>query len=259
MIESGVYLYAVARNPEPDRLASVTGRLAGVATLPVRTVPRTGLVAVVSTVPLGEFGEQPLRRNLEDLAWVEETARAHHAVVALVARHAATAPVRLATVFHSDERVLDLLAERRAEIDTALSWVAGHAEWGVKAYGVPETPGADGTATPGRVNPGTAYLQRRRSQRSDRERSARRMAARAEEVFSELGSYAVAARRHPPQDPRLSRQAGVMLLNAAYLVGDQDGDAFVARAEELDGRLDDVRVEVTGPWPAYSFISLGEA
>ncbi|MEV0236492.1 GvpL/GvpF family gas vesicle protein [Nonomuraea sp. NPDC050786] len=156
MTGTGTYVYAVARS-------AVECPCEGVA--PVRTVAGAdGLVAYVSTVPLGEFGEEPLRRSLEDLDWLAVTARAHHRVVEAVAAAGPTAPVRLVTVYADDAQVRGLLERRRDDFLEVLSHVAGRREWGVKAYVSPSTPSSppatgdgdraagDGHRTPGGVD-----------------------------------------------------------------------------------------------------------
>jgi hypothetical protein len=60
-------------------------------------------------------------------------------------------------------------------------------------------------------------------------------------------------RFHRLQDPRLSGVPGNNVLNAAYLVDAASIETFVALARSLDGDLADARVEITGPWPPYSF------
>ncbi|MDH2430163.1 GvpL/GvpF family gas vesicle protein [Sphaerisporangium sp. TRM90804] len=133
MAETGTYLYAVSGEsgrPEPAVLDALTG----VAGTPVRAVAHGGLVAYVSTVPLEEFGEEPLRRSLEDLDWVGATARAHHHVVETVAATAATAPVRLVTVYSGEDKIREMLDRRHDDLVAVLSRVAGRREWGVKAY-----------------------------------------------------------------------------------------------------------------------------
>ncbi|MFI7638538.1 GvpL/GvpF family gas vesicle protein [Nonomuraea sp. NPDC049400] len=124
MTDSGTYVYAVARSAVecPDGVG------------PVRTIAGAGLVAYVSTVPLAEFGEEPLRRSLEDLDWLSVTARAHDRVVEAVAAATPTAPVRLVTVYAGDDQVRDLLERRRDDFLEVLSRVTGRREWGVKAY-----------------------------------------------------------------------------------------------------------------------------
>ncbi|GAA3541766.1 hypothetical protein GCM10022419_022330 [Nonomuraea rosea] len=134
----------------PGRPARVRWDHRGVGT---RTVEHDGLAAVVSTVPLSEYGERALRENLEDLGWLEATARGHHTAVDALARLRTTAPGRLATVFHDDQRVSDLLNARQDEIRRALSQVEGRTEWGIKMYGTPYRMIRRGTR---RTRPGRA-------------------------------------------------------------------------------------------------------
>ncbi|MFC6087089.1 GvpL/GvpF family gas vesicle protein [Sphaerisporangium aureirubrum] len=270
MSDTGTYLYAITR--EEDRAdAAVLTELTGVSGAPVRAVERAGLVAYVSTVPLSEFGDAPLRRSLEDLDWVGETARAHHRVVETVAHDAATAPVRLVTVYAGDEGVAEMLDRRGAELRAVLSEVSGRHEWGVKAYasgaarpagGPPEEeqdaggrPGDGGRDEAGRAGgPGTEYLRRRKAGLRSREDRQRACAEHAERIHSALAAVAVDCRRHRPQDPQLSGRDDPMLLNGAYLV-DRDRQAeFTAVLDGLRGP--GVSIELTGPWAPYSFTAV---
>ncbi|MFD0887651.1 GvpL/GvpF family gas vesicle protein, partial [Streptosporangium algeriense] len=166
MTETGTYVYAIARGPDsPD-----PSGLEGVAGTPVRTVEHAGLVAYVSAVPLDRFGEEPLRRSLEDLDWVADTARAHHRVVEAVSEAVATAPVRLVTVYTGEEQVSALLERRHDDFAEVLSRVAGRREWGVKAYaGQTAGPPSPGGQEEGGESPGTAYLRRRQASLHDRD------------------------------------------------------------------------------------------
>ncbi|WP_199433061.1 GvpL/GvpF family gas vesicle protein [Qaidamihabitans albus] len=238
-------------------LAPVRGVIALGGGEPARTVEAAGLVAVVSTVDLAEYGEQPLRRNLEDLDWLAATARAHDAVVHTVARSATAAvPLRLATVYLGDERVRVLLADRRTEFAVALDRLAGRTEWGVKGYADPDAlaapPRSGDEAAAGRGS-GTAYLLRRRAQLSARESAERTAAEHAGRLHAALTDLSVAGRRHAPQDPNLSGQRAWMVLNGSYLVDDARADEFAAAVSDLDGERSGVSLELTGPWPPYSF------
>ncbi|WP_084955755.1 GvpL/GvpF family gas vesicle protein [Thermoactinospora rubra] len=249
----GTYLYAIAREPVPPCPEGLTG----VAGEPVRTVAGSGLVAYVGTVPLDRFGEEPLRRSMEDLDWLGATARAHDRVVAAVAASAPTAPVRLVTVYSGDEQVRDLLEERRAEFLDVLARVAGREEWGVKAYAEPvaETPEPK-AANSGASSPGTAYLKRRQAGLHERERVWREAGARAMEIHRALSGIAVAGRLHRAQDPQLSGRRDWMVLNGAYLVDRDRAGEFRRAVDRLRGR--GLQVELTGPWAPYSFAVLEE-
>lgn len=244
----GVWLHGVVRDAEPAVLAASPG----MAGAPVRPVRAAGLTAVVSTAPLAEYGEAALRRNLEDLAWLERAARAHHAVVDALARRGPGVPARLATVHHDDDRVAGQLAARRAELTGLLDRLTGRGEWGVKGYLVPGAPPR--AAEPdGAGGVGTAYLRRRRAQLTAREEGQRIAAEAAAAVHDALAGYAVAARRHAPQDRRLSGAPTPMVLNGAYLVESGRLDGFTELVAALAGRHPELRLELTGPWPPYSF------
>ncbi|GAA1510611.1 GvpL/GvpF family gas vesicle protein [Sphaerisporangium rubeum] len=254
MNDTGTYLYAVTR--EEDRVdPAVLPALTGVSGAPVRVLARAGLVAYVSTVPLSEFGDEALRRSLEDLRWVGDTARAHHRVVETVACDAPTAPVRLVTVYAGDDGVTAMLDRRGAELRAMLAQLRGRNEWGVKAYAAPR-PAAPPPREPAgpHQGPGTEYLRRRRAGLRGREERQRELAERAERIHEALAAVAVDSRRHRPQDPQLSGRDDPMLLNGAYLVDDDRRAEFAAVLDSLRGP--GVTIELTGPWAPYSFTAV---
>ena len=93
-----------------------------------------GLQAVVCDVDLAEFGEESVRQNLEQLAWVEKVARTHDSVVRAVAARATVAPLRLVTVCLDDDSVVSRLRQWEGPLRAALQRVEGCREWSVKAY-----------------------------------------------------------------------------------------------------------------------------
>lgn len=255
----GVWLYAVAGT---GTAGGELGDLTGVAGETPRPVHSGELTAVVGSVPLSVFGDQPLRRNLEDLDWLEATARAHDAVISALLRRGPVIPLRLATVFLDDERVLSMLGERRADFASALTLVRGRTEWGVKAYcdrsalaaAVAETDtAAAGSGT------GTAYLARRRAQLSAQESVERDAAARAAEIHGQLVRRAAAGRCQPLTDPVLHGHRDWLVLNGTYLVDDTAAGDFATAVTELDRAFPGIRLELTGPWPPYSFAGVDRA
>ena len=49
-----------------------------------------------------------------------------------------------------------------------------------------------------------------------------------------------------------------MILNASYLLDDERADGFAAEVADLAERHPAIRVEMTGPWPPYSFAGTAE-
>lgn len=254
MSGTGIYGYAISRGLTPGDLAAERG----IGDAPLRLVEHEGLCAVVSDVDLEEFGEAGLRRNLEDLRWLERVALAHDRVARLAAEHAPTAPLRLATVFLSDDSVRVRLAEWHDRAEQALGRIDGRSEWSVKAYVDPPTveePAAE-TPTERGVGAGKAYLLRRRAAGEQRAATAQEDAATAEELHAALEAVSVAGRRLPAQDRRLTGHTGEMILNGTYLVDDGKVAAFEDTVDRLARMHDRVRVALGGPWPPYSFSSL---
>ena len=241
------YAYAVARSFDPAQLAGVRG----VDGADVRLVRYRDLVAVVSPVPLTEFDEAALRTKLESLPWLEATARAHHAVVDVVAASSVTLPLRLATVYRGDERVTEVLRQGGRRFRAALDRLAGRVELGVKVY--TDRPAMAPAAAPSALSPGRDYLRRRRAQLGASEDAWQRAAATAERVDATLAGLAVDRRRRPPQRRQLSGAPGENVLNAAYLVDAGRTEEFAALARCLDAGAPGTRIELTGPWAPYSF------
>ncbi len=256
----GVWVYTVARSIGDGWLDGI----GGMDGEPVRVVGAAGLAAAVTTVRLAEFGEVALRRHLEDLPWLEASARAHHQVIEAVAAHGPAVPMRLATVYAGDSGVAALLAGRQGDFAAALDRVTGRAEWGVKVFPAerPEPqPAAAGTAPPagGRgAGAGAAYLRQRRQQLSAAQQARDSAAASAEHVHTMLARLAVAAQLRNPQAPQLSGRPDRMIMNGAYLVDEERAEAFAAAAADLAAGCPGVQVELTGPWPPYSFAALPE-
>jgi Gas vesicle synthesis protein GvpL/GvpF len=265
----GLWVYAVAERV-PAAGVDQAAAVGGVGGGQVRTVTAAGLTAIAGDVPLEEFGEAALRRNLEDLAWLEETARAHHRVIEAVARRCPVVPMRLATVYRGEASVGAALAERRDDFRAALGRTSGRKEWGVKAYAAgPAKAGTDpgpergvqgGQSEHGaeRGGAGAAYLRRRRSELSAQRDARRELMASAELVHARLSRLAADSRLHPPQAPQLTGTSAKMLLNAAYLVDEQRDEDLTAAVRALAAKHPGVRLELTGPWPPYSFAGLGQ-
>jgi hypothetical protein len=258
-----VWMYGVTG----DGLEAFADRVAGVGGVggfPPRTITAAGLTAVVGDVGDREYGEAALRHNLEDLDWLAQTARAHHAVLEAVAGRGPVVPMRLATLFASDAGVAGTLQERADDFREALSLISARSEWGVKAYAVtpsdpaadpePQVAGREGPAS----GPGAAYLQRRRAQLTASKDARSEALASARTIYGELGRFAVTSRLYPPQAPDLAGQQTPMVLNAAYLVANERADDFAAAMADLTAGHRFVQLTLTGPWPAYSFVGEGD-
>ncbi|MET9829228.1 GvpL/GvpF family gas vesicle protein [Streptomyces sp. NPDC006385] len=257
------YAYAVVR-ASGTAARSAQAALAdvrGVAGAPVTLVRSGPVAAAVSAVPGEEFSEPALKTRLEDLAWLESTARAHHHVIETLAARTTVLPLRLATVYLDESRVERMLGERQEVFSALLDRFDDHVEWGVKVYAElpsasapapmpsPAGHGASGTEP----DAGRAYLRRRRQHHQAREDTRRAAAEAVRRTEERARGLAVERARHRPQQGTLARVPGENLANDAYLVPRRLSEEFRDRMLHAADDLPGVRVEVTGPWAPYSF------
>jgi hypothetical protein len=248
----GLWLYCVGAQQEPPEADGVADGYGG-----PQAVTAAGLTAIVSTVPLSEFGEQGLKRNLNDMPWLEAVARAHESVLEGALEAGPVIPMRLCTIYRSERQVQALLAEHREEFIETLASLDGRGEWGVKVTADREFVAEKlrvGDEQPAGV--GGAYLGRKQQELRLRDELDATLDAAVQESHARLEEWAVASRILPPQRAELSGREGEMVLNGAYLVDDERLDGFRTVTEELETAYAShgLTVELTGPWPPYNFV-----
>jgi hypothetical protein len=256
---TATYVYCVVRSGRAPDLRTAPRGLPGTGR-PRAVGAAPGLWLVVADAPLTGYGEAALARIVRDLEAVSRCAVAHSAVVAHCARRNPVLPLRLLTLFATDERARAQVRRRRRAIEGRLTHVAGRSEWGVQAR--LETGGglrarrvraAARQETAG-LSPGTRFLELRRRQRHETRGLATGARAAATSLYRALARDADDARQRPPvsMDGRPA-----LLLDAAFLVAKTRAARFRRTVRAHAARVADqgLRVRLTGPWPPYSFVA----
>jgi gas vesicle protein GvpL/GvpF len=255
MAASGTYVYCVVAAKQRPLVRQPAKRLAGIGPVRLLDVDR-GLWLAVADAPLNRFSEDALNARLSDLDWVSRAAVAHEAVVESFLDEFAILPMKLFTIFTSEDRAIDQVRGDKRRVAAAVKRVANHLEWGIRVMLVRPSPTV--TARPQRkpasVASGASYLSRKKAQRD----AAAELAERAQEtvavLYDRLAARSRLGRRRPASE--LPRDAGPLLLDAAFLVPRSRSAGFrtlVAREAKRLGRLG-YRVALTGPWPPYTFV-----
>jgi hypothetical protein len=256
------YLYCLVRPDDAQPpLDGVPPGLPGCAKPRLLAVAEAGdgLWLVVADAPLPDYGGEEIQRRLQDLSWVSERALAHEAVVEHFLATGTVIPMKLFTLFASDERAAAYVRGERERLERVLARVDGCLEWGVQVRldeaRAREVVAAEARSEADGHSTGKAFLLRKKMEQEGARTLAERLRSEAGEVFAGLAEHAAEAiRREPPAEA-----AGRLLLDGAFLVPRERGDAFereVARAaERLAGRACDLTL--TGPWPPYNFLEAG--
>ena len=252
---TGCYVYGITRasSPLPPGLRALDGRS------PLRLVTHDDLQAVTSAVSLDEFGPAALDERLKDLQWVEANVRGHDAVLKSLVSAAAVIPCRFCTILAGEDEVRAVLSRAHDAIATTLETLDGKLEWGVKILA--DTRAAPPAAADDEPDPGQpagrAYLMQKKRRGRQREEVVRAADEAAAACHRELAALADAATTLPTRD-RAGGAGWHLALNAAYLVQVANTETFHAHVASLSRqhRPAGVRIDLTGPWPAYNFAAL---
>ena len=259
-MSTATYLYCLVRSAREPSLRAAPAGLPG-AGRPRAIDAGDGLWLVAADAPLERYGEKPIERGLRDLAWVSSVAVPHEAVVEHVAKSGTVVPMKLFTLFRSDTRALEHVAKRRKRIDRLVERIEGREEWGLRVL-------LDETAALRRARdeaqavapgaPGAAFLLRKKKEHDLAREVIEHARDRADGLFELLAVQADDARRRPPPPGEVGKR---VLLDAAFLLQRKKAKAFQtkvrAEAKKLADR--DYQLTLTGPWPAYTFVSDPEA
>jgi hypothetical protein len=251
----GTYVYCLIssdRKPPAPRRAA---RMPGMG--PVRFLETgKGRWLAVASAPLNRYGEEVINHKLSDLAWVSHAAVAHEAVVESFTGQKAVLPMKLFTIFASDDRAVEEMQRDRQRVDALIKKVANHQEWGVRV-----------TLDKARVRPpkaarqvaakaaGTNYLSRKKAQRDAAVELAEHAQETVASLYDRLGARASLARRRFASE--LPVQGGPMLIDAAFLVPRTRAVSFRTLVKTEARRLERLgyHVTLTGPWPPYTFVN----
>ena len=254
---SATYLYCLVEAARRPSSAAAPPGVPGAGAL--RIVPAAArLWLVAGEAPLKLYGSEPIERGLRDLEWVAVRGAAHARVVQHFARRFPTVPMKLFTLFSTEDRAVAHVRGAEARVRRVLARVAGRQEWGVRVRldaalarrRVPRQPAA---ASPRRA--GTHFLLAKKRERDVARAVLRDGRAAVEDAFEALAGLAEGTRRRPAAE----LNGTPLVLDAALLVEARQGARFrraVRRtATALAAR--GYRLNLTGPWPAYNFVSDG--
>ena len=236
---------------------------------PVYALPYQAIQAIVSKVPLREFGQEELEANLEDMRWLEAKVRAHQRVLETVLDSHTLVPMRFCTIYRSESGVQEMLARHYDDFVEALAHLEGKQEWGCKVY-------CDGKTLAQRVgevsdrvkalkaemeqkSSGVAYFLKKKIDEAIAEEVERISDEYAQRSHNRLSSHAEEAVVSPLQSKEITGRKEAMVLNGAYLVAEERLTAFRAELASLEEQCGDLgfSYEMTGPWTPYNFVAIG--
>jgi hypothetical protein len=236
-----IHLYGISSAPGPS--AEVFRSLKGVdGSAPVEALEDTGFACWISRVPADEFARN-LAENMQNLDWLAATTTRHQQVISAIAERTDVLPARFGIEFLDDKSLRAHVESRQAALKADLKRILGKEEWGIKVFALPVA-----AVLPKRIHSGKEYLQAKSALIRAPERTSKNFgefSKALESIADDMteGGKLAAARR----DVEFNK---TLLLNRA----NRKKLASVVRRYSRKWK-DSRRVECTGPWPPFSFVS----
>ena len=262
--ELGYYVYCVAESAAARELDSGSFPTAIEDDTTLEWVTANDLAALCSPVPLDTYGEEALAERLSDATWTAVRAMRHETVVEYVAKRVSLVPLRFGTIYLERAGIERMLTENGRELAQLLERLRGREEWGVNVYADRATLLASITSVSPRLremvqqaesaSPGQAYLMQKKIE-----------AMRVDEVRAALNDIIDSIEKKLSEQVDDARRLRILKVEAtehgelkgkfAFLVKRSEFEEFRDAAERLaeEHLAAGVRLELTGPWPAYNF------
>src|SRR5687767_3276499 len=262
--KQGYYVYCIAESVSAKQLDAGSFPVAIEDDAKLEWVTANDLAALASPVPLDNYAEEALAEHLADATWTAVRAMRHETVVEYVAKRASVVPLRFGTIYLERSGIERMLTEKGRELAGIIERLRGREEWGVNVFSDRATLMASITSVSPKLrelarqaeaaSPGQSYLMQKKidALRVDEARVAlTRLIDEVEKSLSEQTDDAKRLRILKVE----ATEHGELKAKFAFLVKRAEFEEIRAAAERLAEEYvaAGVRLELTGPWPAYNF------
>jgi hypothetical protein len=245
---SATYVYCLIQSAKPASTRGAPESVPGAGA--ARLLPiDSGIWAVVADAPLDRFSDDALQQELQDIEGISRHALAHASVIEFFFQRAPVIPLKLFTLFSSDEKAREHVRGRLATLKRMFASLRGLEEWGVRI--VAGEREAESAAT---MSSGRDYLQTKKKLHARGAGPSRATIRAANGALTSLGRIAAKTRKDAFPPPGGGRP---YVTGASFLVKTKRRGVWRKQAAKVGAALAAAghRLEMSGPWPPYHFVS----
>jgi len=266
MADLAYYVYCIAESAAATELSvdSLPAAMEDNSTL--EWVSVNALAALASQVPRATYSEENLAEHLTDATWTAIRAMRHETVVEFVAKRATVVPLRFGTIYLERAGIEQMLNDKRRELESIIEQLRGREEWGVNVY----TDRAvllssitsvspvlrDLVQRAEQAPPGQSYLMQKKIEALKVDEARTAVNRIVDQIEERLKQQSEGARRLRILKVETTEH-GELKAKFSFLMKRAEFDDFKDAAEQLaqEHQAAGVRLELTGPWPAYNFLT----
>jgi len=262
MAEELIYIYCIADSPrKPEEIS-------GQETL--KSLAYSEFYAIAKLVSPEEFSEENLKKNFSDLAWIDIHAREHIRIIGEMMNNSTVIPFKFGTIFNSEESLGRFIQDYSESLAENLLNITGKEEWSVKIYCDKKVLNAQIGAISEDVRnldieiqncmPGKAFLLKRKKVELVEKEVEKIIRTCGQSCYNKLSEISEATRINNILPRELTERTDDMILNSSCLINKTRIDDFLNAIGESQEKYKNVGLEldVSGPWPTFSFINIRE-
>lgn len=245
------YLFGIVKNGKPSSQGLATDKLR----------------AVYDLVDASDFCEEALAANLRNMEWVQQHAANHQHTLTLVSQEQTVIPLKFGAVFRSKASVLKMLRDREEEFECFLDRFHNTSEWGVKLY-CEEAQLSQWLCAHSQplitldrkiqsATPGGAFLLKKKKEVLLKEALKEMINQERKRLFEVLRDMSAHSKVLKETTRELTRRNGSNVFNMALLISEETQRklADFQEAAKVHLRAKGMHLELSGPWPPYSFVT----
>jgi hypothetical protein len=257
-----IYAYCVLHSsPELGEKTEFTG---------LESIASGGFYVVVKMVSDAEYSEENLKKNLSDIAWLDMNARSHVSIISLLMENHTVIPFNFGTIYHSVENLNKFIEDYSDLLIRNLQCVDRQEEWVIKVYSnqlilkehidslSPEAAELEKQIMAS--SPGKAFLLTRKKADLIGNEIEKLCKNYGQEYFNEFKTLSGSDKLNNLIPKEFTCRNDNMILNASFLVVKDLAIEFLSLARRLKNKYSDLGfdLEITGPWPPFSFVAIKE-
>jgi hypothetical protein len=245
---NATYVYCLVKSPKTLSTRGVPAAIPGAGAPRLLAIDRN-VWAVVSDAPLERFTGDQLQQEMQDVEAISRHAVAHAAVIEFFFRRAQVIPLKLFTLFSSDDKAIAHVGGQLPVLKKMFAALRGLEEWGVRIIA-----GEVEAETARTLDSGRDYLQVKKRLHAATVAPPRVTTRAVDSALRSMGRFALKSRKEALPAPGRGRPYAA---GASFLVAAKRRDAWKKQAARIASALASQghRLEMSGPWPPYHFVS----
>jgi hypothetical protein len=262
MSEDLIYIYCISDSPLIPE--SVDGKQN------LKCLAFQDLYAIVKFVSPEDFSELNLKKNFTDLTWIDIHARNHISTICELMKNSTVIPFKFGTIFNSKESLGQFIQDYSVSLAENLQNIKGKQEWSLKIYCDRPVLKLQIMEISDDVRnleleiqksmPGKAFILKRKKAELVEKEVEKIIRVYGQSCYDKLAVISESTRINSVLPNELTERNDEMILNVSYSVEKVKVNQFLISIDQSQKKYKNsgLTLEVTGPWPLFSFINIKE-